>query len=47
MKDIKSQYEAAKNRALQLMQKGQIGAYLQTLRKVNQYQSMIIAMTAN
>lgn len=47
MKDIKSQYELAKYKAKQLMQKGQISAYLQQLSEINQYKSLMITMTAN
>ena len=47
MKDLKLKYETAKNKALQFMQNGQISAYLNSLRKMNQYKSMMIAITSN
>lgn len=47
MKDLKKQYETAKKKALQFMQKGQISAYLNSLREMNQYKSMMIAIRSN
>ncbi len=47
MKDFKKLYENAKNRANQLMLKGQITAYVNALKEMNQYKRMLLAVTAN
>ena len=47
MKDLKLKYETAKNKALQFMQTGQISAYINSLKKMNQYKSMMIAISSN
>ena len=47
MKDFRKLYESAKNRANNLMAKGQISAYLQALKEMNQYKKMMIAVVAN
>jgi len=47
MKDLKSQYEAAKAKAIKLMQNGQISAYLQSLKEVNEYKNLMTAIIAN
>jgi hypothetical protein len=47
MKDLKSQYEAAKQRAIEFMQNGQISAYLKSLREINEYKNLMNAIVAN
>jgi len=47
MTDFKKLYENAKNRANTLMAKGQISAYIQALKEMNQYKKMMIAIVAN
>ena len=47
MTDFKKLYENAKNRANILMAKGQISAYIQALKEMNQYKKMMIAIVAN
>ena len=47
MIDLKQKYEKAKNKALQFMQTGQISAYLNSLREMNQYKSMMTAIVSN
>jgi len=47
MKDLKLKYEIAKKSALQFMQKGQISAYLKSLKEMNQYKSLMVAVVAN
>ena len=47
MKDFKKLYENAKLRASKFMAKGQISAYLQALKEMNQYKTMMIAVVAN
>ncbi len=47
MKDLKKLYENAKNRANKLMITGQISAYLDALKEMNQYKRMMLAVVAN
>ena len=47
MKDFKKLYENAKIKTNSLMAKGQISAYLQALKEMNQYKTMMIAVVAN
>jgi hypothetical protein len=41
MKELIKQYETAKNKALQFMQKGQINNYFNALVEMNHYKKMI------
>ena len=41
MKELIKQYETAKNKALQFMQKGQINNYFNALVEMNRYKKMI------
>ncbi|WP_372794770.1 hypothetical protein [Lutibacter sp.] len=41
MKELIKQYETAKNKALQFMQKGQINNYFDALVEMNRYKKMI------
>lgn len=41
MKELIKQYETAKNKALQFMQKGQINSYFNALVEMNHYKKMI------
>ena len=47
MKDFKKLYETAKQRANNLMAKGQIGQYLEALKEMNQYKQMMLVVSAN
>ena len=47
MNDLIKQYEKTKKKALQFMQKGQIAAYLQALKEMNTYKTMLLAIAAN
>ena len=47
MKDFKKLYENAKLKANQFMLNGQISNYVETLREMNQYKKMMIAIAAN
>jgi len=47
MKNLVKQYEAAKKRALDFMQNGQISAYINALNEMNTYKSLITSIAAN
>jgi hypothetical protein len=47
MKDFNQLYQNAKNRANNLMLKGQITAYVAALREMNQYKKMVLAVASN
>lgn len=47
MKDLKKLYANAKSQANQFMLNGQISAYVETLREMNQYKKMMITISAN
>ncbi|MEE9349540.1 MAG: hypothetical protein V3U80_05790 [Flavobacteriaceae bacterium] len=47
MKDFKTLYENAKSKANNFMIKGQISAYVQALKEMNQYKKMMITVIAN
>lgn len=47
MKDFRRLYENAKNRANRLMVTGQISAYIDALKEVNQYKKMMLVVIAN
>lgn len=47
MKDFAQQYAIAKQRALQMMQVGNIAAYIAALSEMNQYKRMMNAITLN
>jgi hypothetical protein len=47
MKELKRQYEAAKQNATEFMKKGQISAYLNALLEMNKYKRLIVASVAN
>ncbi len=45
--DIKKLYENAKNNANIFMVKGQISAYVNALKEMNQYKKMLVVVAAN
>ncbi len=47
MTDFRKLYENAKNKANGLMVTGQISAYLQALKEMNQYKRMMTVVVAN
>lgn len=47
MKDLTLQYTTAKQKALQMMQLGNIAAYLNALSEMNQYKRMLKSVTLN
>ena len=47
MKTLNQQYESAKQKALDFMQKGQIAAYLNALAEMNNYKRLMTAIVAN
>jgi len=47
MKTLNQQYNSAKKKAYNFMQKGQISAYLKALAEMNNYKSMMTAIVAN
>jgi hypothetical protein len=47
MKDLAKQYETTKKKALLLMQNGQIAAYLNALKEMNTYKSLMTSIVAN
>ena len=47
MKDFKKLYENAQTKANKFMLNGQISAYVETLREMNQYKKMMLAVIAN
>lgn len=47
MKDFKTLYETAKEKANQLMANGQITPYLTALKEMNQYKQMMLVVAAN
>lgn len=47
MKDLRKLYENAKNRANKLMATGQISAYIDALKEMNQYKKMMLTVVAN
>jgi len=47
MKDLRRLYENAKNRANKLMVTGQISAYIDALKEMNQYKKMMLVVVAN
>lgn len=47
MKDLAKQYETAKRQAMQFMQLGEIGAYIQALAEMNKYKRMMKALAYN
>ena len=47
MKDFKILYKNANNRANKFMLKGQITAYVDALKEMNQYKRMMLAVVAN
>ena len=47
MKDFRRLYENAKNRANKLMVTGQISAYIDALKEMNQYKKMMLVVVAN
>lgn len=47
MKDLNTQYENAKKRALSFMQMGEIAAYLKALSEMNKFKRMMTALAYN
>ncbi len=47
MKTLNQQYEAAKQKALNFMQTGQIAAYLKALSEMNNYKKLMNAVVYN
>jgi hypothetical protein len=47
MKELIRQYETAKNKALNFMNKGQLNAYFDALIEMNYYKKLMIAVKAN
>ncbi len=47
MKTLSQQYETAKKKAYNFMQKGQISAYIKALAEMNTYKNMMTAIVAN
>ncbi len=45
--DIKKLYENAKNKANSFMVNGQISAYVNALKEMNQYKKMLVVVAAN
>ncbi len=47
MKDLKTQYEIAKNNSIEFMRLGQISNYLNALLEMNKYKRLMTAVVAN
>lgn len=47
MESLTKQYENAKQKSIQYMQKGQIGAYVAMLMKMNKYKKLMLITVAN
>lgn len=47
MKDLKKQYEIAKNNSIEFMKNGQISAYFNALLEMNKYKRLMVAVVAN
>ena len=47
MKELKIQYQTAKNRALHFMRKGQLNSYVDALVEMNRYKKLMMAVQAN
>ncbi len=47
MKTLNQQYNAAKKKATEFMQKGQISAYLKALAEMNNYKTLMTSIVAN
>lgn len=47
MKDLTKQYILAKERTLNFMKKGQINAYIKSLKEMNKYKNLIYSFVTN
>lgn len=47
MKELISQYETAKSKALNFMQNGQLTAYFDALIEMNYYKRLLVAVQSN
>lgn len=47
MKDLKKQYEKAKNKAFKFMSNGQLHAYFDALVEMNHYKKLMFQIQAN
>ena len=47
MKELIKQYETAKTKALNFMNKGQLNAYFDALIEMNHYKKLMIAVSSN
>ncbi len=47
MKELIKQYETAKKKALNFMEKGQLNAYFDALVEMNNYKKLMVTISAN
>ncbi len=47
MKELIKQYDLAKKKALNFMQKGQLNAYFDALIEMNNYKKLMLTVSAN
>ena len=47
MTTLIEQYETSKDKALKLMNKGQLGAYISALVEMNSYKKLVLAASAS
>lgn len=47
MNELSNQYEIARQKANNFMQKGQISAYMNALLEMNKYKRLMVAVIAN